>query len=190
MTYADRNLAMLATLDPVARLKFAELLKVLDIEDNEDVLLTDGRRTLEQQRFLYAKGRTSPGPKVTDQPGDGSFHVWGVAVDIVPITVFGRTDYQAYDRYEQIARTAKELGIDWGYAMWGMDRPHFQYTQGLTIADFRAGRKPALPPQEASVMNLEQRLAAAENALRWAIGPRRFVLTRLAERLRKALLRA
>ncbi|HYH69136.1 MAG TPA: M15 family metallopeptidase [Urbifossiella sp.] len=140
MFYASRNLGILDGLNPVARTRFAALLDRLDAA-GENVLLTDGGRTAWRQNALYEQGRTRPGAIVTDARGDESFHVWKVAVDLVPVTPDGKLRYDDTAAYERIALIANGLGIQWGFALWGVDRPHFQYTQGLTIADFRAGRR-------------------------------------------------
>jgi len=56
------------------------------------VALIEGRRTLERQQWLYAQGRTRPGPKVT--PCDGiktrSKHQDGIAADYWARTKDGR----------------------------------------------------------------------------------------------------
>lgn len=46
------------------------------------VRITQGLRTFEEQNALYAKGRTSPGAKVTNAKGGQSVHNYGFAVDI------------------------------------------------------------------------------------------------------------
>ncbi len=187
MTYGDRNAAVLATLDPVARDIFTRLEQRLDTEEHEDVLFTDGRRTSVEQDAEFAKV-----PSVTHVNDSNSFHTHGVAIDLVPIDIFGGTDYDAFERYQQIARIAKEMGIEWGFAMWGFDEPHFQYRQGLTIEDFKAGKRlqpltPGLSREE-----LETRLKIAEEALskNRVTGLRKFALTRFIVRVKKALGRA
>lgn len=169
MFYASRNLGMLEGLDPAARSRFAALLDRLDAA-GEDVLVTDGARTMTRQNDLWAQGRTRPGNIVTDARGDESFHVWGVAVDLVPVTRAGALRYDDEAAYGRVAAVASWLGIEWGFKLWGVDRPHFQYTQGLSIAAFRAGRRlageppaPVVAPPAIRVRGLLRRLKSTTN---------------------------
>ncbi len=126
--------------------KVGQLLARLDAA-GENVLLTAGRRTAAEQTHTWEQGRLRPGPVVTDARGDESFHVWGVAIDLVPVTRLGQPRYGDAGRYRAIARTARLLGFEWGPDIWDKDAPHFQYTQGLTIADFRKGKR-LTPPDD------------------------------------------
>lgn len=138
MTYAERNRRILYGLDPIVTDRVEKALRVLDML-GYDVLLTDGRRTEEEQNELFMKGRTEEGEIVTYVKGKESFHVWGVAFDLVPV-LFGFLQWKNIPKYEQIAKILTGLGFSWGYQMWGFDYGHFQYTQGLTIEDFIAGK--------------------------------------------------
>lgn len=139
MTYDSRNNDIIAQLDPVFAQKVRQLLQYLS-NLGEDILLTSGRRTPAEQSALFSQGRTEPGEVVTDVSGTGSFHVWGVAIDFVPITN-GVAQWDDIPRFEKIARIAVGMGFEWGFALWGFDKPHLQYTQGLTIADFQKGAR-------------------------------------------------
>lgn len=103
-----------------------------------DFMVSEGLRTIERQRQLYAQGRTAPGPKVTWTLH--SKHLEGTAVDLVPI-VGGKPDWENVKNFDSIAKAmqqaAKEQGvaIRWG-ADWDMDgiprekgetdSPHFE----------------------------------------------------------------
>ena len=73
----------------------------------------------------YAKGRTAPGPKVTDAPGGYSWHNFGMAVDCYPFTAgdSGALDWNPSDHeFQQMVQfmkagkeAAKTLGIQHGY---------------------------------------------------------------------------
>lgn len=138
MTYMERNRRILYGLHPVVQKRLEKALFVLELA-GWDCLLTDGKRTEEEQNKLYAQGRTEQGTIVTHVSGKESFHVWGVAFDLVPV-YFGFLQWNNIRKYEQIARILVGLGFDWGYNMWGLDYGHFQYTQGLTIKDFIDGK--------------------------------------------------
>lgn len=160
-TYHKQNMAVMEGLDPVVRARVAVLLIVLD-GFGQDTLLTSGKRTEDQQNALHDQGRKTPGKIVTHVRGKNSFHVWGVAFDLVPVR-WGIPMHSKNDRiqailewantyrFRQIAKIAMGLDFDWGYQMWGFDMPHFQYTQGLTITDFLLGKR--LKPE--SIFELE-----------------------------------
>ena len=107
-----------------------------------DFTIVSGVRTTEQQKELYAQGRTKPGPKVTNADGvrNKSNHQaksdgWGHAVDLYPyyngsVQV---TDAQVVPKLKVIAdhiiKTAKGMGINisWGGAWTSLrDYPHFE----------------------------------------------------------------
>lgn len=187
MLYDERNRKIIEKLDPVMQERVTALLRMLEMA-GEDVLLTDGYRTVKEQNALHAQGRTKPGKIVTYVKGDESFHCWGVSVDLVPVDPNGKVRYDATARYERVAAVARELGMEWGIDVWGYDAPHFMYRQGLTIADLRAGKRlKPLGPEPLTEDELRQKLRNAENALRWAKGPRKNLLTRLVDRLKRIL---
>lgn len=79
-----------------------------------DILVTQGVRTDEQQAALYAKGRTEPGPKVTNAAtAKDSAHGRGAAVDLCPV-VNGAPDWNDTSKFELLAAIAKRLGLEWG----------------------------------------------------------------------------
>ena len=108
-----------------------------------DFTITNGVRTLQQQKDLYAQGRTKPGSKVTNADGvkSKSNHQvkadgYGYAVDLYPY-VKGSVDLNDKgDNLKVIAAhilaTAKCLGIK---VTWGgnfkslVDKPHFEFTK-------------------------------------------------------------
>jgi len=45
------------------------------------VRIVQGLRTIAEQDALYSKGRTTPGPKVTNAKGGSSYHNYGLAID-------------------------------------------------------------------------------------------------------------
>lgn len=137
MTYQERNSKTKESLDPAMQHKVSQL-------EEEGLLLgmdwlyppDGGRRTSDRQDELYSDPRG-----VTGVNDSNSFHVHGVAVDIVPVGMFGRLKWNDHNYHERIARIAVKMGFEWGYQMWGWDSHHFQYTQGLTIEDFKSGKK-------------------------------------------------
>jgi len=105
-----------------------------------DFTITDGVRTTEMQKALYAKGRTVKGGIVTNADGvkNKSNHQiksdgFGHAVDLYPY-VNGAIDFNDKENRlsiiaDHILSTAKKLniGITWGGNFKSiLDRPHFE----------------------------------------------------------------
>lgn len=106
-----------------------------------DVLVVSTLRDQEYQTKLYNQGRTTKGNIVTNAKLI-SAHGFGLALDLVPM-VGGKCAWDRADLYERISVIMKKHGFTWG-GDWKSftDKPHFEYTQGLTGADLRAGKLP------------------------------------------------
>jgi len=119
------------------------------------VRFSDTLRTFKEQDELYKQGRTKPGSKVTWVRGGGSYHNYGLAVDIVLIRdkdKNGSFEAASWDTIfdgdgDGIADWAECVKIfnkyDW---QWGLKRsngtrydlPHFQRTLGYTTKQLNA----------------------------------------------------
>lgn len=138
-----------ASLDKMEKVhpKLVDVLKTAIVNSPFDFRITDGARTAKEQFALYQKGRTLPGPKVTNCDGkrfksnhqikaDG----YGHAVDIFPCGVIENGEYrkftsdEGYDekKLKLIARhilavaKSKKANVEWG-GNWKMhDTPHFE----------------------------------------------------------------
>lgn len=116
--------------------KFIEECEKVDIE----IILTSTYRDKERQDALYAKGRLFKGAKVTNAKGGQSFHNWRVAFDVVPME-HGKPDWDNEQLWLSIGHIGKTCGLEWGGDFRSFkDKPHFQYTGGLTLADFNHGK--------------------------------------------------
>ncbi len=105
-----------------------------------DLIVTSTYRDNESQTALYAQGRTAPGKRVTKaQPGH-SFHNWRVALDVVPV-VNGKAIWSDDKLWERIGAVGELAGLEWGGNWDFTDKPHFQNTGGVTIAQFMARGK-------------------------------------------------
>jgi peptidoglycan L-alanyl-D-glutamate endopeptidase CwlK len=111
-----------------------------------DLLITSTYRSNEEQAALYAQGRTKPGAIVTNaRPGD-SYHNWRCAFDVVPLRngkpVWGTSGPDG-DLWRKIGEMGEAVGLEWAGRWTGKLREmaHFQYTGGLRLADFKAGRE-------------------------------------------------
>ena len=127
--------------------KLVEVMKAAIVGSPFDFRITAGARTTEEQFALYQKGRTLPGPKVTNCDGKNfkSNHQiksdgYGHAVDVFPCGVIENgvyrkfTSEEGYDdkKLESIANhilaiaKSKNVNVEWG-GNWKMhDTPHFE----------------------------------------------------------------
>ena len=105
-----------------------------------DVIITSTYRDAEAQNKLYAQGRTEPGKKVTNAKAGQSFHNWRVAFDFVPL-VNGKAQWNDAVLFLKCGEIAEGVGLEWA-GRWKKfnETAHCQYTGGLSLADFQAGK--------------------------------------------------
>lgn len=103
-------------------------------EQGIEIIIIEGYRSIKRQNELYEKGRTTPGPIVTNAKGGQSLHNYGVAFDIC-FLVNGNRTYSG--DWEKVGKIGESLGLEWG-GNWisFRDRPHFQYMAGYTLLSF------------------------------------------------------
>lgn len=119
MARAHRIDSLSAELQPRAR-RLLELAAAEGIE----LVVTEGRRTVERQRELYAQGRTTPGPIVTWTMN--SKHLTGEAFDVA-VRVDGKLTWPDDDAlWERIGQIGESVGLRWGGRWEQRDRPHFE----------------------------------------------------------------
>jgi peptidoglycan LD-endopeptidase CwlK len=108
-----------------------------------DLLVTSTYRDEEAQAALYARGRTTGGPIVTNAKPGESFHNWRVALDFCPIEG-GKCAWTDLEAFERVGQIAESLGFEWAGRWTGAMREeaHVQWTGGLTLADLQSGRQP------------------------------------------------
>ena len=109
-----------------------------------DILITSTYRDNEAQASLYAQGRTAPGRIITKAKPGYSFHNYRVAFDIVPV-INGKPVWGTNGKYLEIwmdvGKIGKECGLEWaGDWVVFKEFPHFQYTRGISIRQFLAGK--------------------------------------------------
>jgi len=115
-----------------------------------DLLITGTYRCAADQNKLYAQGRTTPGHVVTNAKAGESLHQYRVAYDVVPLRdgkpVWGTTTPEDKQLWQAVGELGLEQGLEWAGDWTSFKEfPHFQYTGGLTLADFKAGRRPHEP---------------------------------------------
>ncbi|MFP8781305.1 M15 family metallopeptidase [Hydrogenophaga sp. RWCD_12] len=135
-----RSETNIATLQPqVQGLARALVQKAAD--NGISIKVLSGTRSYAEQDALYAKGRTAPGPKVTNARGGYSNHNFGIAFDI---GVFSGGKFLADSpKYKAVGVLGMELGLEWG-GNWTsiVDQPHFQlrpvWAAGMSERDMLA----------------------------------------------------
>lgn len=128
----------------------ARLFKEEAARQGIDIIFTSTYRDAESQNALYAIGRTVKGAGVsakrpmgrvvTNAKAGESFHNHRVAFDVVPV-VGGKAIWDDFVVWKKLGAIGESLGLEWaGNWRTFKEYPHFQYTGGLTLADFRAGK--------------------------------------------------
>lgn len=136
--HSDRRIK---TLHPLIRDDVSNVINILEKKADLTVRVTCGLRTFEEQNELYKIGRTEElGRKpVTWVKGGFSYHNYGLAVDVVEI-LNGKCVWDS-KLWNLIANTFNRFGFNWGFDLWGHDKPHFQKTFNMSINDLRIKKK-------------------------------------------------
>lgn len=119
-----RSEKVIATLLPEVQ-PIARALVQKAAQSGIQIKIISGLRTYAEQNELYARGRTQPGPKVTNARGGYSNHNFGIAFDV---GVFEGSKYLGESvKYKAVGALGMDLGLEWG-GNWKtiIDEPHFQ----------------------------------------------------------------
>ena len=128
MTKPDRDLSKL---NPNFRKKVDEFLRI--VAPKYGVFITEAWRSDERQKELFAQGLSKT---------KRSKHQDGLAIDI---GFLGKELYPIeIKRWEEVAKVAKECGIDWGFVLWRWDKPHFQCDSSIFKNPMNEEEKKAL----------------------------------------------
>jgi peptidoglycan L-alanyl-D-glutamate endopeptidase CwlK len=126
----------LAQVHPLLAAKVRAMADALLAQDPPVLIrVTQGLRTWDEQDALYQQGRTKPGTIVTNAPAGFSYHNFGLAVDVVPMTPTGPDWDISHPVWQQIISAGRDVGLDAG-ALWRTfkDYPHFQLTGALPVS--------------------------------------------------------
>lgn len=96
-----------------------------------------GNRTYDEQDALYAQGRTKSGNIVTKAKGGQSMHNFGTAFDIGIFSADGTKYLGESPDYKTVGEIGKSLSLEWGGDWEFEDQPHFQLTDGRSLAQLR-----------------------------------------------------
>lgn len=134
----DRSAKTIATLLPQLHERAAKLVE-LAAEKGITIKIISGLRSYEEQDELYAQGRTKPGKVVTKAKGGQSWHNHGCAFDV---GVFEGSNYLGESpHYKTVGEIGESIGLEWGGRWKFKDDPHFQDTNGQTLAQAQALHK-------------------------------------------------
>ena len=117
------------TLEPKFRAKVELVLKDAEEATGRRWVLTDARRTMAEQRRIYAQGRTAPGKVVSNAPPGSSAHNYGLAADLAPLMeMSSQIDWGApRGMWRVMADIARSHGLNAGYYFKTiLDMPHIE----------------------------------------------------------------
>ena len=100
-------------------------------------LIYCGRRTMEEQAALYAKGRTKGGKIVTKAKPGQSYHNYGLAFDWVPLKATAKNkDLLTADWGNDMAyRLGEKVGVSFGLAAISWETGHLQTSKYASWRD-------------------------------------------------------
>lgn len=92
-------------------------------------------RTFEESDALYQKGRTRPGPKVTNAKAGQSYHNYGLALDFCN-QINGKLVWTVDKNWMKVVDLFKSAGWEWGGDWKSLkDYPHLEKRFGLHWKD-------------------------------------------------------
>jgi len=138
----QRSLDNIATLIPAVQDKARDFMGAIAesrrLPDGWYVSIISALRTYHEQDILYAQGRTTTGPVVTDAPAGWSNHNFGTAFDLGIFNDAGQyiddlpdrglmTQHDVSNYYCLLAPIGKALGLTWGGDWESIDdEPHYE----------------------------------------------------------------
>ena len=136
MVFDHRSETNIATLRKDAQAKARQWLRECH-DAGINVKIITGTRTYQEQDGLFAQGRTTAGPKVTNAPAGYSWHNFGVGWDFVVFDANGEPQWES-PLMERCGEIAESLGLEWGGHWTGFhDTPHIQLKPACTLAEAR-----------------------------------------------------
>lgn len=117
------------TLEPIFRPLVEQLIVKTEAATGRKWAISDARRTMAQQRDIYAQGRTKPGKVVSNAKPGQSAHNFGYAVDLWPLKADGDFDWGASQKlFKAMGDIAVSLGLTWGGNFKSIfDAPHVEH---------------------------------------------------------------
>ena len=119
---SDPTLGQIATLDPDTRIRAHWLIYYLRVFYKLPAVISEGSRTSRRQEFLFASGRSRPGPVLTGTLE--SSHLSGQAFDI-DMHGHNRDDVPRWV-WDVAGPLGEWLGLTWGGRWRSHDFGHFE----------------------------------------------------------------
>jgi peptidoglycan L-alanyl-D-glutamate endopeptidase CwlK len=105
------NSRSLDDLTPAMKVKCEQFIQKCK-EHGIDVIITSTYRDFESQNALYAQGRTTKGPIVTNAKAGYSYHNYRIAFDFCPI-VGGKAVWNDIKTFVKCGEIGKSLGLEY-----------------------------------------------------------------------------
>ena len=148
----ERSAKHLETLLPEVKDAFVAFIidaKELVAKEGLDYKIICGTRSWDQQAALYAKGRTAPGPRVTNAKPGSSMHNFGLAIDCgvfkgkVYMDDGTPADKKIADMmHKQASTLCAKHNLRWGGNFKSLyDAPHFEYNTPYSLSELCARRE-------------------------------------------------
>ena len=118
------SVARVQAFHPKVRMDFTDFIDECESQFDITIRVVQGLRTFAQQQDLYEQGRTTAGKIVTDAKAGQSFHNYGLAIDILPMTTEKPNGDWDYD-YSKFVNIASQWSITWGGLFPIKDLDHF-----------------------------------------------------------------
>lgn len=115
------------TLEPDFKPLVEELIAKVESATGRQWGISDGRRTMSQQRAIYSQGRTTPGKVVSNAKPGQSAHNFGYAVDLWPMKGDDFDWGANRSLFDKMGAIAESLGLTWGGHFKSiLDLPHIE----------------------------------------------------------------
>jgi len=145
----------LVRVHPAVRQKFQSVLADLKALGHQFEIF-EAYRTPQRQAYLYAQGRTRPGPIVTKAGPWQSYHQYGLAADFV-LKIGGQWSWDTSGSLKAAWQALHAVADKYGLEPLSWELPHLQL-KGVTISELRNGNYPA-GGDESWADNLEGQIA-------------------------------
>lgn len=132
----------IAVLHPAIRDAVVKVQEKMNAE-NHPFRIFEAYRTPQRQAFLYSKGRSRGGRKVTNANAWSSFHQYGLAVDFVLFRddIRGGWSWETAGKWGRSWERLHEVAADFNLKPLTWEKPHLQI-KGVSIKDLRNGNYP------------------------------------------------
>ena len=128
------SIPLIQTLHPKVRDIFQHFIEECENTFDITIRIASAYRSMEEQQKIYNQGRTTPGPIVTKAIPGSSYHNWGLACDLLPLSISGELNYN-YDQVKWVV-IGQKYGLNWGGLWSGFKDPdHWECKMGHNWRD-------------------------------------------------------